>query len=342
MNFKQEFIELFRVKPSGQTWHIPLLAALSVGVPLLLGWYFEDLKQGLYAALGGLVILYFPTKAHVASGMITLLSASFGFILSFAVGLIVSFSFYPGITLFGLFCMAAHWVTLYFKTEAPRSFFFLMIGSMAVSFPHDLSLVPERVGLIALGTMWASGLALLFGLFFITRNPKNDDWSITAIIQRNRSVQWGEPIVVGVLMFTSLLIGHLLHFKNPYWIAISCAAIIQGASAYQINQRMIQRIFGTFVGLGLCWLILNMTTTPLQICLTIMGLQFIIEVLVSRQYALAVMFITPMTILMADIANLGHLQPNELMLLRLYEISAGSLLGAIGGTFLYGRTKLNE
>ncbi len=50
-------------------------------------------------------------------------------------------------------------------------------------------------------------------------------------------------------MSLSLLIGLLLKLDNPYWLPISCAAVIQGVTLQQVWRRTFQRILGTFVGL---------------------------------------------------------------------------------------------
>lgn len=43
-----------------------------------------------------------------------------------------------------------------------------------------------------------------------------------------------ESFIVGFFMFSSLLIGHLCEFSKPYWIPISCLAVMQGATTYHI------------------------------------------------------------------------------------------------------------
>ena len=70
--------------------------------------------------------------------------------------------------------------------------------------------------------------------------------------------------------------------------------------SYLVWQRSLQRILGTFLGLGPCWLLLGGSTSPVYLCICIMVLQLIVEMLVVRQYALAVIFITPLTIFLGS------------------------------------------
>ena len=64
-------------------------------------------------------------------------------------------------------------------------------------------------------------------------------------------------------------------------------------------------------------------------------MQIIVELLITRHYGLAVIFLTPMGILLAETGSPISLEPTQLIIMRLTEIIIGSLLGAICGWFLY-------
>ena len=44
------------------------------------------------------------------------------------------------------------------------------------------------------------------------------------------------PPLIGLVMGSSLLIAYLLKLDNPYWIPISCIAVMQGADQRQGRQ----------------------------------------------------------------------------------------------------------
>ncbi|MEA5428502.1 FUSC family protein [Arcicella lustrica] len=331
----KEIKAFFKLKKSDRLWHIPVLASLCIGIPLLIGLAFDNVKSGLLASLSGLVILYIPTANSIVSRMATMLICSFGFMVSYAVGLIFSFNPFVSTIVFGIFSTMVYWINLYFKTKPPASFFFIMIASLASGMPHDLSSIPQKIGLIAMGTMLACTLALLYSFLVKRKNHKKDAAIISDLLVKSKYADLVEAMIVGSFMFTSMLIGHVLKLQNPYWIPISCLAVMQGVNLYHIWQRVIHRILGTFLGLGLCWLFLSIVHTPFSICITIIVLQFIIEILIVRHYALAVIFITPMTILLAEAANPLILNPDLLIATRFLDISIGSLIGAIGGWFVH-------
>ncbi len=45
-------------------------------------------------------------------------------------------------------------------------------------------------------------------------------------------------------MVVSLAVAFILGFENPYWIPISCLAVMQGSSSRHIWLRAVQRIIG--------------------------------------------------------------------------------------------------
>jgi uncharacterized membrane protein YccC len=326
-----EIMFLFELKKTERLWHIPVLASLCVGLPLLIGYYFDKLDYGLLSCMAGLVILYLPTTT-LARRMITLLACSFGFMISFTIG--ISFSYNPIFSsiVLGLFAMAVYWVVNYFGMKPPGSFFFIMIASIASCMPFDLMTIPTRVGLIGMGAMLACFLAFFYSLYITQKSPPKTEF---IVVKRKYYTTLFEAVIVGFFIFLSLLTGHLLQLENPYWLPISCAAVMQGANFQHIWQRSFQRVLGTFIGLGLAWLLLLLKMTPLTICITIMVLQFIIEMLIGRHYGLAVIFITPLTLFLAEAGSAMTVDPNALISVRFMDILLGSIIGAIGGWFLH-------
>jgi uncharacterized membrane protein YccC len=334
-NFKtlvfREAKSLFELKKTERLWHIPVLASLCVGLPLLIGYYFDRLDYGIVSCMAGLVILYLPTTT-VARRMITLLTCSFGFMISFVIGLCFSFNPMLSAVVLGLFAMSVYWVVNYFGMKPPGSFFFIMIASVASCMPFDLEKIPIRVGLIGMGAMLACLLALFYSLYSIKKHPPKTE---LIVVKKSNYTTLFESGIVGFFIFVSLLIGHLLQLSNPYWLPISCLAVMQGASFHHVWQRSFQRILGTFIGLGLAWLLLLLKMTPLTICISIMVLQFIIEMLVVRHYGLAVIFITPLTLFLAEAGSAMTVDANTLISVRFVDILLGSIIGAIGGWFLH-------
>ncbi|WP_245681367.1 hypothetical protein [Arcticibacter eurypsychrophilus] len=202
---------LFTLKKTERLWHIPVLASLCTGLPLLIGYYTGRIDYGVLACLGGLVILYMPST-NLENRMLTLMLCSFGFIISFAVGISFSFNPYLSAGILGLYALGLNWVTSYFKMHPPGSFFFIMIASMASCMPFDLVNVPTKIGLIAAGTILACILAFFYSLYITQKHPSQ----VSAIQKRKQDyANLTESAIIGIFITLSLLIGHYFKLDNP-------------------------------------------------------------------------------------------------------------------------------
>jgi len=329
----RELNYLFQFRETERLWHIPLLASLCTGIPLLIGYYFNNLSSGILSCLAGLVILYFPVKSNLKDRMLSLLVCSFGFMISFTFGLLLSFN--PILSAFsiGTLALTTHWIILKFKVNPPGSFFFIFVAAIASCMPHQLNTLPYKVGLIGLGTMFACLVALIYSLITMKDYQKSNLKKNST--DKTNYAYFVEAFIFGSFITISFLIGYVFKMHNPYWIPVSAMAVMQGANIRHIWRRSIHRIVGTLFGLAFCWLILIISDSPIKVCISIICLQFMIELLIVRNYTLAVIFITPMTILLAETANPYLKSIDQLIMARFIDILIGSVIGAIGGYFIY-------
>lgn len=109
---------------------------------------------------------------------------------------------------------------------------------------------------------------------------------------------------VGVAAVLVGALAAIFHFERAYWaVAATVLMLHQGFDWLRMLQRSIERLLGTWVGLLLAGAILILHPQGWWLVLTIMALQFTIEMLVMRNYALAVVFITGSAL---TIAGGGH------------------------------------
>ena len=334
--FVQELKNFFILKSSVRSWHIPVLAGLSVGIPLMVGLYFDQSKAALTASLGGLVILYMPITNSIFKRMLVMFVCSFGMMLSYSVGLIFSFNPIVAVLVFGALTIVVHYVARTFNMKPPGSFFFIMIAAIAFMMPNDLTLAPQKIGIFTLGTMSAFLLALIYSLL-IKHDLEENTAQLSIVIDRNPYHNGIESALVGLFMAISLAVGYIFELNNGYWIPISALAVLQGANSYIVGKRAIHRILGTSVGLMLCFFILTTFNSNVGIAISIIVLQVIIELLIARHYALAVVFITPISILLAEAGTVNHVDPLVLIESRFLDILIGSAIGVIGGFFIYSQ-----
>lgn len=180
---------------------------------------------------------------------------------------------------------------------------------MAIGLPHDPELIPKRVGIFTIGTLSACLICLIYSLLISKKESKKN----IATFDINPYVNLVESFIIGICMFVSVFVGKFFHLDYPYWIPISSLAVLQGVNRYHIWKRGLHRIISTTIGLGIAWLIFSYITSPLWICLCIISLQIIVEMLITRHYALAVTFLTPMGILLAETGSVTSLNPDYLL-----------------------------
>jgi len=210
---------------------------------------------------------------------------------------------------------------------------------MAIGLPHNPELIPKRIGIFTIGTVSACLICLIYSVL----NSKKQTKKSLTTFHINPYVNLVESFIIGICMLISVFIGKFFNLDYPYWIPISSLAVLQGVNRYHIWKRGLHRIIGTIIGLGIAWVIFSFVTSSLLICVCIIALQIIVEMLITRHYALAVMFLTPMGILLAETGSSTSLNPDYLLKMRLLEILIGSAIGCIGGWFLYNeRIRFNS
>lgn len=322
--------QLFELKPSTRPWHFSLVAALCVGIPVLIGSYFKHPQYGILSGIGAMVFLYMP-QAGIAKRMIRLAWSAIGFLISFALGASCSFDPFMSAFMLTIITLLATIICRFYLIPPPGSFFFILFAAIAVTLPFNLALIPLQIGLIAIGAAFASLMAFIYS-FLILRHTALLDLPIPPSRRTGEIIH--EALVMGIFVGGSYFLTKYLNFDNPYWVPISCAAIMQGSTFTAVWHRKVHRIFGTIIGMGLTWIIFSYAPNTMEIGLIIIALIFIIEALIVCNYALAVIFITPLTVLFAESTSMG-ISPNLLVMARLTDIVVGSAIGLIGGWVLH-------
>ncbi len=139
---------------------------------------------------------------------------------------------------------------------------------------------------------------------------------------------------VGIATAIAGAVGQALDLERTYWaMAAAVLMLHQGLDWTRTLQRGIERSGGTLVGLVLAGAILSLHPEGLWLAATMMVLQFTIEMLVLRNYALAVVFITAVAL---TIATGGHPVPDigEMLWAR----GTDTLIGCAAGLAVFALT----
>ena len=131
--------------------------------------------------------------------------------------------------------------------------------------------------------------------------------------------------VVGVLLAGGIALA--FGIGHAYWAVVSLVAVIPPAGAAHSLSRAWHRVLGTAVGVVVTGLILWPDPAAWVLVLVVAVAQFGAEVFVGRHYGTALVFITPLALV---VAHLGQPVPVETLLVdRLVETVLGCAAGIL-------------
>jgi hypothetical protein len=329
---RSEVHHLATFNASDRRWQMPACAALAAGLPLLVGAYFDQMAYGLVSSLGGVLFLYTPNTA-LSHRMVSLMACAFGLCACYTLGLMIHcFAQLLLVPVLSCIAMLVTMVCRFYAVGPPGSLFFITAAAIGAYSPIDGMQVPLFVGLLSMGCLQACLIAFFYSLLVL---PRQAPLPATALPPATFDFVIVESVVIGVFVGISLVVAQALQLQRAYWVPVSCLAVIQGASLRAVWNKQVHRILGTCIGLVFAWGLLTLPLDRWRVALMMMVLAFMIEMLVVRHYALAVLCITPMTLFLAEGAHLGQGTPGALLQARLLDTVVGSVVGLMGGVCLH-------
>ena len=133
------------------------------------------------------------------------------------------------------------------------------------------------------------------------------------------------------------LLGLLSGLPFPYWAQVAAVAPLAPLGYSAQVERGLHRVVGTTLGIVTTAFLLSLPAEPWQLVVWVVLLQFLAELYVLRNYAMALLFITPLALLMVQ---LGHPQPAAPILrARVVETAIGV---AVALVMILGRRALER
>lgn len=326
-----ELRHLFTVHASDRHWLMPVAAAAASGLPLLIGAWFDHLDHGLAASLGGMVFLYLPnTPLH--HRMAWLMACAFGMSASYTLGTLSHLYLPLMVPVLTFIATLVTMVCRFYAVGPPGSLFFIMAAAIGGYSPAQGEQVALQVGLVTMGGVLACLIAFFYSLALRREGRPHPEG---AMARPSFDFVVTDSVVIGAFVGISLALAQALQLSRPYWVPVSCLAVIQGATLRAVWNKQVQRIAGTVVGLALFWALLALPLDRWSVALMVIVLTFVVESLVTRHYGLAVVFITPLTILLADAALVGGGTSRAILQSRLADTVLGCVVGLAGGVCLH-------
>ena len=143
------------------------------------------------------------------------------------------------------------------------------------------------------------------------------------------SIVFLSSLKYGTVLMVAAMIAFAFDFNRSYWIPVSCGAIMLGSTIISTFHRAIQRAIGTTVGILIASIILSIHPAGFMVAFFILLLGGLTELFMVRNYAFAVMFITPNSLLMAETTTKLHNLP-YFATARMIDILIGAVIGLMG------------
>jgi uncharacterized membrane protein YccC len=132
---------------------------------------------------------------------------------------------------------------------------------------------------------------------------------------------------VGVAALLAGVAGALLVGTHWYWAMVGAVAAVGGAHVTARLIRGVQRLVGTLLGVLIAAGLLALDLPPWVVLLVAVALQAGAELFVGRNYGIAMLFITPLALLMVSLAS--PVAPEMLLRDRVIETVIGVAVGTI-------------
>ena len=311
--------DLLHIRSEPAAHGVALRAGISVLVPMLTVLALGHPEWTMYAAFGAFTSLYGRNHVHLSR---VVMQASAGAALTVAVALgaaVGSLESRDWVAVLAGAAVAALGSSISSTQDwhPPGPLFLVFAFGAVASVPHGVRDIPWSTAVTAASAMFSLFVGNVGALLRSRRSGR----------ERVAPVRTWQParLAVAVLLAggfaTAAGIGH------SYWAMVAAVAPLTVHGAAHQLVRSGHRIVGTLLGLVTSAALLVLGLGPVATVLVVALLQIVTELVVGRNYGLALLFITPMALLMGQLA--APRQVGSLLLDRGVETVIGALV-AIG------------
>jgi uncharacterized membrane protein YccC len=316
--------QVVALHPAPPSLPVALRAGLSVLVPLLAVVASGHPGWSAYAAFGAFTSLY--GRNHVGLPRAVMQAgAGTALVASVVAGVAVACSPWRAplaVVVAALVAGAGTALSRVQDWHPPGALFLVFAFGAVCSVPRSPSDVPVALAVAAASALFAVAVGNVHGLL---PGPARPVRAAAPAAPRRVVAADVVPPVVAVLAAGAL--ATLAGAAHPYWATVAATAPLSAAGASSQVVRAVQRVVGTLLGLLTAAAVLVLGLGPVPAVLAVAVLQVVTELLVGRNYALALLFITPLALLMGQIAAPRPVL--DLLLDRGAETVVGAAVGLV-------------
>ena len=327
----------FFALPPSQRDHIPAARiALSVAIPLLVLLALDRTDLAIYAAFGAFTSIYARNEPvrdrfrHQSQAALILL-------MCILLGALLSNMGAAQLVTLGVTAVAAGvgaLVAAYLNLKPAGSLFFIFAVGAIGSLPESAPL--WSAGLIA---ALSAGLSVALGLAgqWVGEGVRGPIAPVAAHHGLTTGQLWSHAgrffLATSVAGALSVLSG----MSHSYWAMVAAAAPIAAPDLSARLQRGVHRMVGTLGGVGVTAFLLSMQLETWHIVVFVIILQFLAELFIGRNYSIALLFVTPLALLMTQLAH--PVETLSLLQARAVETVIGVVCGLVVVYFFRSRSE---
>ena len=313
MSVRADFRSLFELRPSPPRWHIALQGAVAMGIPNV-GFSLAGRSDlGLLASTGGFLALYLTARSRRERAA-KLPFIAIGLVAAAVLGVLASGTLLGSLLAVFAISVVSATLCLGLSVGPPGALFFVLIGGVATHLA-----APTRIGGAGIDGGLIVGLLVLGCVvsYLVVLSPL-----LRPAVRRRDAALHGtrEPLrfVMDAISRTILVrltiaaaiavaVAAPLGLPRAYWVVLTVVVILQNGHGVRLSAlRGVHRVLGTLVGLGVFALIALLGPEGLVLAVVLMALQFVVEMVIIRNYGLALIFITPLAMLISTQG--GHIE----------------------------------
>lgn len=322
--FSQLRQALLNLAPNSASHWLAARAALAVAIPVTTLWTMGRLDLAIYANFGAFTALYGRNDPPL-NRLIVQAGAGTTLVVCTIIGTLTSLAAFPTWTRMTIVALIAGAVTLLsqvLRWHPPGAIFAVFCAGACATLPPSNREIRDAI-IVGGGSVVIS---ILITILFCTgrRALGPVEWFEHKEPFPGWEWEMAISLVIGTAVAGSISIA--MGSNRWYWTMVAAAAALGGQHMSARIIRGIQRLLGTLIGLVLAAGILWLDLPPFAVILLVSFLQGFTELLIGRNYGLAMLTITPMAMLMIHLSS--PLAPSSV----LSERALNTLVGVIIGT----------
>lgn len=297
-----ELGRLIAVGPHAGAHRVAARAGVSILVPLLVVLALDRLDWSIYAAFGAFASLYGRERVD-RPRLVLQLTAGAVMVATVTLGALVGVSAHRqwlSVPVAAVVAVTAAYLSARQGWHPPGSLFAVFGFAAVASIPADSGQVAVAAAVSACSAAFAIVVGNVGALWRRVRRTAlvtGPGRPIGGAVEGawRYALQSGAGVLLAGLVATGAGIG------RPYWAMVAAVVPLVAQELSVQVTRALHRVVGTGLGLGLAWLLFRLDLPGLALVGVVAGLQAGTELFVGRNYALALLCVTPLALMMVHL-----------------------------------------